>query len=132
MQSKTTFFLIFAAIIFVSCGHDPQYSVHVSNDTSGPITVSYSSQVDVNGPVTSTVVIPRHEKHMIICTNDITPEEGPNEVSPEHCALVAEAVTAVNSDGVPSTIAWCTDGVKFIHTDVGQGEFWIDYTDKDF
>ena len=126
--------IIFSTLIiigFFSCECSYQYTVYVRNNTGEELQVAYKTLNDVRGEVEETVKVPAGAFESIIISVDLFDPEGCTGTKAEHCKMVAEYVNAT-LDEKPSKIAWCDERIKFIKSDIQQGEFEIIYTEADF
>ncbi len=121
-------------ILLSSCNSTYQYGVYVKNETGEDLKVAYKSSTDVKGVVEETVTLRDGEGKMVIWTKDLTVSdaEDTGRTTATHSHLVADYVNAFIKDDIPSKIKWNGEGVRFERTDIGQAEFMITYTAKDF
>jgi len=121
-------------ILLSSCDSTYQYGVYVKNETGEDLKVAYKSTTDVKGIVEETVTLRDGEGKIVIWTKDLTVSEAEDtgRTSATHSHLVADYVNAFIKDSIPSKIKWNGEGVRFERTDIGQAEFMITYTAKDF
>jgi len=124
----------FAICLFMlsSCTQSHQYDVYVKNSTEGDIRVEYSTQRHKDGIKDDVVVLKKGERHKLFSSANFNSDPPTVKTRKEDCSLVADYVRAFNNEGVESGIKWCSDRIDFTIVDIGQGEFFIDYTDLDF
>jgi len=128
---KKLIYLCFVLLGFSACGDNWQYDVYVENASGEDLKIEYKTQNAKEGTVEKTMVLPNGGRERLISTIDIDFSKNKSENSAKHCELVAEYINAYKSD-TPSKIKWCSNNIKYQTVDIGQGEFTIRYTSKDF
>ena len=108
-----------------------QYNVFVKNETGEKLKVAFKTLNDRNGEINETIELSPGESRQIITSIDIDTGEGCTGVQPSHCSFVTEYVNAFIQDSIPSQLTWCDEKIQFIHEDILQGSFTINYR-KDF
>lgn len=126
--------LLFILLMFSlqACDSTQQYDVYAVNSTNEKIKLEYKSLNNPLGGIKQVVYINPSQRKKIISTLNIDKGEGWSKPTHEDCNLVAEYVSAYIQDDKPSSIKWCSDDIQFSTTDVGQGEFTIEYTNESF
>ena len=121
-------------IFLSSCDSTYQYGVYIKNETGEDLKVAYKSSTDAKGVIEEITTLRNGEGKMVIWTKDLTVSEAEDtgRTTATHSHLVADYVNAYIKDSIPSKIKWGGEGVRFERTDIGQAEFMITYTDKDF
>ena len=129
---KQISFWLLAFMFFSSCTSKPQYSVMVINKTAGDLSIEYKAPLDVRGKIEESTTLAAGDYQRIISTIDLD-IEGVTGLSADHSAYVADYVRAINANSQQSKIEWFdAEKIRFEVVDIGQGEFYIEYTDADF
>lgn len=109
-----------------SCDDSIQYDVWVANKTQSDIHVQFKSSNDVSGVVDSSLILTAGENRRIISTIDLEKKNS------DPCQQVAEYVKVRNSEAKWAKEKWCTQNIAYVVTDIGQAEYHLTYTPKDF
>ena len=94
--------VICSTLFFGSCSTSKQYTVYAINQTKRDIRVIISDRDTYENSIT----LGPNERKQIISTDLIETDE--LRTKAEDCKSIADAITAVNSEGVRSSIRWCS------------------------
>jgi len=125
------FSFIFSLFSFISCNFTFQYGVNVYNKTNHNLRIEFESGNDLNNTNHQTINLKPQEFKRIIWTKNI-PNTKSWTTTAKHCNLVANYVKAFNQNNIESSKKWCHQSIRFEKTDIQQGEFYIEYEEKDF
>ena len=126
---RTTILILSLTLLgLTSCNMEYDYSVRVHNGTSEPLTISYKTVNDRSGQVEKSITLAPDQWEVIIQTINLPNENGWRS----NKSLVAEYVYAYKGDNIQSHLDWNSEKIKLERSDIGQAEYFIDYTDADF
>jgi len=126
---RTFFFIVSITLLgLTSCNMEYDYSVRVGNSTSEPITVSYKSVNDRSGTVEKNITLAPGDWKVIIQTTNLPNDDGWRG----NKSLVAKYVRAYKTDDTQSHLDWNSEKIRLERVDIGQAEYYIEYTDADF
>lgn len=126
---RTTFlFLSITLLGLASCDMKYDYSVRVQNLTSEPIKVAFKSLHDRSGTVEKNIIIAPGDGKIIIQTTNLPNDNGWRG----NKNLVAEYIHAYKTDDTKSHLDWNSEKIKLERVDIGQAEYYINYTEADF
>ena len=114
-----------------SCDNTVQYAVIVKNATDSDLIIEYKTLNDVRGEVEEKTTLEKGEMQFTINTTNLA-IEGSNGTTADHHPYVAEYVRAIKNGDITSKLKWYDEKIRFEKTDIGQAEFTIEYTEKDF
>ena len=119
-------------LLLCSCSNSNQYDVYVRNQTGEPLTISYKTRVDKEGPIENTIVIQADRTERIVSSIELNKGSSSATVNRKQCIEVLEYLHATIRDTKRADDKWCSEEVMFQHVDIGQGEFTVTYELSDF
>jgi len=126
---RTILFILSITLLgLTSCNMEYDYGVRVKNSTSEPIKVAFKSLTDRSGTVEKSITLAPGDWKVIIQTTNLPNDNGWRG----NKNLVAEYVYAYKTDDTQSHIDWNSEKIKLERSDIGQAEYFINYTDNDF
>lgn len=124
---KFKLFCFILSLGFISC-QNWQYDVRVYNNTGESITLKYKTENSVLGIAEQSVIIPHGETKVVLKSKDIPK----GQLAQSECGAVAQYFDAYLRNEVKSNVQWCDERFRLEHVDLGQKQFFIEYTKVDF
>lgn len=117
----------------MSCDDSVQYDVYVKNQTSAQLIVEYKAFGEGDASKEQRIELSPGMYHRIISTPNMPlTKTGGVGTKAGDCSFVAEYITAYDTKGSKSRLAWCDREVSFSKTDIGQGEFTLTFLEEHF
>jgi hypothetical protein len=129
-MKKIILFSSFIMLLLSACDSSNQYDVYVKNATCETIKVVFKSPTDRNNTSEQELLLEPGDYQRIISTENIEKQKDKSETD-QACQQVAVYVKAFQNEK-SSTLQWCDEAIQYSTVDIGQGEFFIEYTSEHF